>query len=201
MRTGCGALLLLLLILAGAGWWFRDEISGLLTGSPELVEVSPEAAASAETKIQALLDGGDEARLSDIELSSMLRYRTPDWAKTTIRDPSVRIDGDTVVLMGIVPTNRLPSHPDLDRIRMFLPDSADIEVTGTIRPLSEGRSAFEVTSVQFAGLPVPDRYYPEVLENIGREDEPGLSPSAVALALPEGVSSARVEDGQLILIR
>lgn len=182
-----------------AGWWFRDEIIGVLAGTPEPVEVSPEAAASAEEKLRRLSEHGEEARLSDIELSSLLRYRSPGWAAGTIREPSVRMSGGDVVVTGIVPTDRLPSHPDLDRVRAFLPDSAAIEVTGQVREMESGRAAFEITSVDFAGLPVPERYFSEVLARVGRRDEPGLGPNAIAVRLPPRVTRVRVEGGYLIL--
>lgn len=192
-----GAVVVLLALLAG-GWWYRDEIVGALLGQPELVEVSPEAADAAEAKLRALEDG-EEARLSEIELSSLLRYRSPDWAAGTLRDPGVRMSGEDVTIIGIVPTDRLPSHPDLDAVRAFLPDSAAIEVHGRVAGMGDGRAAFEVRSVEFAGIPIPSRYYADVLERVGRRDEPGLAPHAVAVRLPPAVRSVRVEDGYLIL--
>lgn len=193
------AALVLVLALLVAGWWFRDEIVGALMGTPEPVEVSPEAAESAEAKLRQLREGGEEARLSEVELSSLLRYRSPDWAAGTIRDPSVRMSGEDVTVTGIVPTDRLPSHPDLDAVRGFLPDSAGIEVTGRVVPMHDGRAAFEIRSVEFAGLPIPERYYSDVLARVGRRDEPGLAPNAVAVRLPPAVSGVRVEGGYLIL--
>lgn len=193
------ASLLMLLVLASAGWWLRDEIRGLLAGAPEPVEVSPEAADAAQEKLRRLTEHGEEARLSEVELSSLLRYRSPDWAAGTIRDASVRMSGSDVIVTGIVPTDRLPAHPDLDQVRAFLPDSAGIEVTGRVSQMADGRAAYEITAVHFAGLPIPERYYSEVLARVGRRDEPGLGPNAVAVRLPSSVSAIRIEDGHLIL--
>lgn len=199
-RSGLAlASVLILVVLAAAGWWLREEIHGLLAGTPEPVVVSPEAADAAQEKLRRLTEHGEEARLSEVELSSLLRYRTPEWAAGTIRDASVRMSGSDVIVTGIVPTERLPSHPDLDQVRAFLPDSAGIEVTGQVSQMSDGRAAFEITSVQFAGLPIPERYYSDVLASVGRRDEPGLGPNAVAVRLPRSVSAVRVENGYLIL--
>jgi hypothetical protein len=192
-----GSVVLLLALLV-AGWWFRDDIVGALLGQPEPVEVSPEAADAAEAKLRGLEDG-QEARLSSIELSSLLRYRSQGWAAGTLREPGVRMSGEDVTITGIVPTDRLPSHPDLNAVRAFLPDSAAIEVHGRVVELGDGRAAFQIGSVEFAGLPIPERYFPEVLRGVGRRDEPGLAPNAVALRLPTAVSTVRVEDGFLIL--
>lgn len=191
----------LLIALFGAGWLFRDSLSELLGIRREPVEVSAEAATLAEEKITMLREEGEPAKLSDIEASSLLRYRSPPWLLQRVRDPSVVFGTDTVRLSGTVATADLPSHPDLDRVRMILPDSSLVEVTGRVRPLASGRLALEVSGVEFAGIPVPDRYFPAVLERLGRRDEEGLGPTAVAIPLPSGIGSVRVERGSLVLTR
>jgi hypothetical protein len=190
-----GILLLVLLALVALGWWLSDRAER----DRIPVEVSMEAADAAERKIARLRDDGEEVQLSGVELSSLFRYRAPVWAVSGVDDADVEMHGDTLVLSGRVATDRLPSHPELDRIRPLLPESSRIEITGQVRPLREGSAALNIDQVQFAGIPIPSRYYPEVLDRIGRESEPGLEPTALALRLPEGVSAARVEGGRLIL--
>ena len=58
----------------------------------------------------------------------------------------------------------------------------------------------EVRQVEFAGIPIPERYYPPMLERIGRQDEPDLTSTEMGLKLPPGVSEVRVENGYLLLI-
>jgi len=202
MRRGLGVMagaLLTLLVVGGAGWMFREQLAGLLGFQREPVVVSPEAAAAAEEKIAGLRDGGKPVRLSEIEMSSLLRYRSPAWVQERFHEPSVEFSGDTVRLSGTVATDALPSHPDLDRVRILLPDSSRIQITGRVAPLPSGKVAMEIDQVDFAGIPVPERYYPAVLQRFGRRDEPGLAPTALALALPKGVKSARVQEGYLVL--
>jgi hypothetical protein len=190
-----GVMILLLLVLLAFGWWLSDRVDrGRVP-----VEVSVEAAESAERKIERLRTHGEEAQLSGVELSSLFRYRSNAWAVSGVEDPDVEMHGDTLELSGMVATDRLPSHPELDRVRGLLPERSRIEITGHVRPFREGRAALRIEQVQFAGIPIPSRYYPEVLERIGREPEPDLEPTAFALRLPEGVSAARVEGGRLIL--
>jgi hypothetical protein len=193
-----GTLLVLLLLLGGAAWWFRDSIPFLDPG--ERTEVSMEAAADAEEKLQRMRTDGEPARLSSVELSSLLRYRSPEWAPAELRDPDVQMSGDTMRVGATIPTDRLPSHPDLDRVRSLLPDSARVEVSGSVRSLGSGRAALAVRQVEFAGIPIPERYYPPMLERFGRTDDAELAPTEMALALPAGVSEVRVENGYLILI-
>lgn len=193
-----GAILLVLLLAGGAGWWFRDSLPFL--DRAESVEVSPEAADRAADKLARLRSEHEEIRLNSVELSSLLRYRGTKWIPAVVRNPDLRMSGDTVVVAATIPTDRIPSHPDLDRVRDLLPDSARIQVEGAVRMLDGGRAALTVQEVEFAGIPIPERYYPPMLERLGRTDEPGLAPEEMALPLPAGVSEVRVEDGYLILV-
>ena len=193
-----GALALLLALAAG-GWWFRADILRLVGGESEPVEVSPEAAAIAAEKLERLRSEGDTVRLSSIEVSSLLRYRGPTWVTDRVHEPGVEFASDTARIGGTIATSTLPSHPDLDRVRMLLPDSSRVEVFGTLEPLASGRMSIEIDRVTFAGIPIPERYYPEVLGRLGRRDEPGLPPDAIGVALPDGVGAARVEAGYLVL--
>lgn len=193
-----GAILLVLLLAGGAAWWFRDSLPFL--DRAESVEVSPEAADRAADKLARLRSEHEEIRLNSVELSSLLRYRGTKWIPAVVRNPDLRMSGDTVVVAATIPTDRIPSHPDLDRVRDLLPDSARIQVEGAVRMLDGGRAALTVQEVEFAGIPIPERYYPPMLERLGRTDEPGLAPEEMALPLPAGVSEVRVEDGYLILV-
>ena len=191
--------LVLLLALLGAGWLFRDDILRLVGRGREPVEVSPEAAAIAREKIDRLRTEGDTARLSSVEMSSLLRYSGPAWLAARVHEPSVEFSSDTARVSGTIATSELPSHPELDRVRVLLPDSSRVEIAGVLQPLPSGRIALEIGVVTFAGIPIPARYYPDVLQRFGRTDEPGLAPTAIAVTLPAGVGGARVEGGYLVL--
>lgn len=193
------ALALVTLLLLGAAGYVAWE-KGWIGGREEApVEVSPESAAIAEEKLVRLRDDGRAAHLSGVELSSLLRYRSPQWVTNMVAEPTVLLSGDTLRLFGTVATDQLPSHPELDAARAFLPDSSRIEVAGQVRSLPSGRIALHLSEVEIAGLPVPRRYYPLILERVGREDEAGLLDNALAVELPAGVRSARIERGVLIL--
>lgn len=191
-------LLLVLLLAGGAAWWFRDSLP--FFDRAEHTEVSPEAAEVAEGKLARMRADGEPARLSSVELSSLLRYRSAGWAPAEVGSPDVRMNGDTMRVGATIPTDRIPSHPELDRVRGLLPDSARVEVSGSVRSLSRGRAALAVRQVEFAGIPIPARYYPPMLERFGRQADAELAPSELAIPLPPGVSEVRVENSFLILI-
>lgn len=191
-----GAVALGALVLAVAGWWlFRDLWGGRYVPT----EVSQEAAELAEAKLERLRTDGETVSLSAVELSSLLRFRSPQWVAGAVGEPSVAISGDTVILSGSIPTDRLPSHPELNAVRQFLPDSGQAVIRGQVSPRGTGRVTLRVLQVEYAGIPIPGRFYPQVLERIGRVDEPGLAPNAIVVRLPPGVGSARFQDGFLTL--
>jgi hypothetical protein len=190
MKT-IGRLMVALLLLGGLAWWFRDSIP-LFGGG--------EAAAQAEQKLERMRDDGEPARLSGVELSSLLRYRSSGFSASGVHNPAVEMSGDTLRLAGTIPTDAIPSHPDLERVRGLLPDSARVEVSGGVRSLGDGRAALEVRQVEFAGIPIPERYYPPMLERFGRGSAQGLRPAEMPLPLPPGIRDVRVEDGHLLLI-
>jgi hypothetical protein len=198
---GSGAVIALLIvaILAGVGYMYRDQVMALWGGSENATEASPEVAAEAQEKLDQLRAGGDSVRLSGVEITSLLRYRSPAAMLQMIHDPTVQIVGDTLRLTGMVPTDRLPADPNLDRIRLLLPDTAKVSVRGTLQASGGGEAAFGVEGVEFAGVPIPPRYYSMMLERLGRRDRPGLDPGAVSFRLPARVATARVADGFLVL--
>jgi hypothetical protein len=199
-RTGwlVGGLLLLLVLGTGA-WVFRDALLGGWTRNVVYTEVSEEAAAAAEAKLERLRTHGDTIRLSDVELASLLRFRVAAQYPDLLQNPSAAMSGDTLRVGARFPTERLPDLQELERVRPFFPDTTRIDVAGRLRERGPGRAALEIDEVAVAGIPIPQRYYPSVLERLGRRDEPGLPANAMAFGLPQGVGSAWVEDGFLVL--
>jgi hypothetical protein len=186
-----------LALLAVGAWVFRDRIPGL--GRPPVAtEVSREAAAQAQEKLARMREDGDTVHLSAIEFTSLIRY---DLAGLTgpLRDPSVEFVDNTLKLSGRIPTDMLPPSREIDRVRGFLPDTADVTVSGALRTVRSGRAALNVQSVSFASFPVPASYYPMVLERLGRGNEPGTEPNEFPFTLPPGVASAEVQEGELVL--
>jgi hypothetical protein len=197
-----GKLLLLAAVLLLAGGIFFGLRSGLirLPGSGgDQVEVSQEAAAAAEEKLTALQAGGTEARLTGTELTSLFRFRPEIWSMGAVLQPQVRMNADTISIAGKVATAQLPPDPEIEAIRMLLPDTADVAVTGTMHPGQRGNATLEIFSMEVAGMPVPRRYYPMILERVGNGDAMSSDSATVTVPLPAEVSSARVENGELVL--
>lgn len=198
MRKVLLGILGLVVVAVLAGWLFRGPLLRLW-GAEEVLatSVSPEAADLAERKLERLRTKGETVRLSDVELTSLLRYRMRDRIPGDLASPAVVFEGDTLRLHGRVPSDRLPDMPP--QVQAFLPDTADVEILGHLRTVQPGQAAIEIRRITVAGLPVPDRLYRRALERLGRTDQPGLGPTDLPFRLPEGVGSARLEGGLLVL--
>jgi hypothetical protein len=189
-----------LIALLAVGWKFRDRIPGTpWHREPETTEVSEAAAQSAEKKLEEMRRTGQPIRLNSVEFTSYLRYRFHDQLANQLDAPSVQFSGDTLTLKGRVPTDRLPDVRELRAVKEFLPDTSDVRLRGQLRTISKGQAAIKIDDVSFAKVPIPHDVYVPQLNRLGRHDEPGLAADEYPFRLPPGVSSARVEGGELVL--
>jgi hypothetical protein len=183
-----------------AGWTYRDKIPWRWKQNAAApTEVSAAAAESAERKLERMRTSGDTVHLNSAEFTSYLRYRFHDQLASQLDSPTVAFSGDTLMLQGRLATSRLPDTRELRAVRDFLPDTAEVRLRGNLRTLGPGRAALRIGSVSFAKVPVPRDVYPDALKRLGRADEPGLAADEYPFRLPPGVSSARVEAGELVL--
>jgi hypothetical protein len=199
-RPGCLVALAVAALLLVLGWALRDDLRSLFLGSGRAAtEVSEEAAVIAEAKVQRVREHGETVELSEIEIASLVRYRWGGWLPGGLAEPWVALRGDTLYLGGQVPADAIPEVPELARVRFLLPDTVPVEVGGRLAPLSDGRAAFEILTLEVSQVPVPSRYHDNLAERLGRRDDASLPPTAIPLPLPDGVGSAEVRGGVLIL--
>lgn len=195
-----GAIALLLLAVGGLTAFGL----GYLPLEPEPIEignVSPAAAAAAEVKLAQLDAAGEEVRLTSVELTSLFRYRPEIWSLGIVREPAVRMSGDTLRVSGRVATADLPSEPEIDQLRPLLPDTVPVDLFGSVRPLGPSTTVLEIGAIEVAAMPIPARYYTHLLQRLGQGPENNLPPGTLALPLPAGIGSARIEGGELVLNR
>lgn len=193
------AVLGVLAILAGGLWYARGLIPGPWNRPVVYTEVSEEAAAAADEKLARLRAHGDTVRLSGVEFTSYVRYRMADRFALDVEAPVVTFEGETVRLDGRVPKERIPVGQLPRAAARFLPDTADIAVSGSLRTVAPGRAALRVESASFARIPVPREQYLVLLDRV-TPDEPGLAEDELAFQLPSGAGSARVQEGSLVLV-
>lgn len=201
MARGAGrslALLGLLAVVAGGLWFFRGLIPGPWNEPPPPAEISEHAADVADAKLARLRTDGDTVRMSGVEFSSYVRYRMVERFALDVEAPTVAFEGQTVRLDGRVPKERIPVDRLSRAARSFVPDTAEVAVSGSLRTVAPGRAALRIESASFARVPVGRDVYVPLLDR-ATADEPGVREDEIAFQLPAGVASAEVRAGELVL--
>ena len=183
----------------------KDRIAqkwhGLQEGKAVAETPSAELADTAVAKLQGLADGKrNRIALTQVELQSLLQFKYRQLLPAFVVSPSVELRGNKIVVKGSVPVDRLPQTGELGGAAEFLPDTTELSVTGELLPLRAGRVALSVDQVHASRIPLPHRLVPKALKQLGRVDEPGLAPDAMAVKLPLGAQAAYVRNDSLIFL-
>jgi hypothetical protein len=209
MMSGCLKRIFGLAVLAAllvGGWFYRDRITGLWSRTraelaPEEVRASADLAEQADRKLSSLANGEQtQIALTGQELQSLLHYRYAQLLPAFVDSPRVEIEASRIRLRVRVPVDKLPRVSELGEAAAFLPDTTDLAITGQLLPLDSGRIALAVDEVSAASIPLPRRLVPGALTRLGRKNEPGLPPDALALPLPPGAAAAYVRGDSLFLL-
>jgi hypothetical protein len=179
----------------------RDEWRALRGHGKAEAVASPELGDAASRKIEQLRDGKTErVALGAAELQSLVEYKYQGLLPSFAQDPHVELEADHVHLRVRIPVDKLPDVKGLGDAAAFLPDTTEIELSGTLIPFADGRTALGVDKVQAARIPLPSRLINDGLRRVGRRDEPGLPKDAIAVTLPPGVKAAYIRNDSLILL-
>lgn len=201
------AILALLGVGTYAGWRWGGELlfgeDGAMGRWPSAEsQADPELAEAARIEIEAFQTDPDISRmtLGGPELASLLRYSAPDVLPTGVTPPGIAFQSDRLHLWGRVALDAFPPVPEVERVVGVLPDTVPVELTGSILPYEAGGAALRVERIRLAGIPLPRRLTPRLLEVLGRQDRPGLPPDAMDVPLPAGVASAYIFSDSLVLV-
>lgn len=199
LRAGRTLAVLGVVAVAAAGaWYFRGLIPGPWNRAPVHTEISEAAADAAEEKLVLLRSEGDTVRLTGVEFTSYMRYRMAERFAVNVELPVIAFEGETVRVDGRVPKDRIPVERLPRAAARFLPDTADVAVSGSLRTVAPGRAALRIESASFARVPVGRDVYVPLLDRV-IPDEPGVRDDEMAFQLPPGAAAARVENGHLVL--
>ena len=164
---------------------------------------SPGLAEATLDRLEVFRRGGageERLVLGGPELSSVVRYALPGILPPGVEEPTVAFREDDLLLSARVAVAAFPDLPALDEVLGLLPDTVTIEMRANLFPFGTGRSALHVESVEASQIPLPSRMVPGILAALGRRDVEGLPRDALVVPLPDGVGSAFVEGGRLILV-
>lgn len=164
---------------------------------------TPELAESTLDRIERFRAGSaadDQMLLGGAEVSSIVRFALPGILPSGVTEPSVTMRGGRIILSARVAVTDFPELPSLEEIVGLLPDTVPIRMGGALGPRDESTSILYVDDVQAARIPIPDRFIPEILRALGREDREGLPPHAMLVPLPQGLRAVYVRRDSLVLV-
>lgn len=201
-RIGC-----LTLLVAGvtAGWMYKDDIAEWWEArapAPAAEEPSEALADRAERRVARVLRSrrGGEVRLDAAELRSLVRYRIAPRLPPGVARPDVALRDSSVDVTASLDLGRLVDGQLPAVVRRMVGDST--RVTAALRPMvtEPGRLRLRVEEVRAGAVQVPSVMLPWLLGELGLPTAPG-DPRAVELMVGLGLTSARVEEGTLVLAR
>lgn len=184
------------LVRSGSG---EDPAAPLAT--PELAE----ATLDRFERFRAGADDEDRLLLGDAELSSVVRYALPGLLPPGVAEPGVDMSDGRIFLSARVAVEAFPELPTLEEVVGLLPDTVPIRMGGSLGPGDGSTATLYVDLVQIRpgrgpAIPLPDRFIPEILRSLGREDREGLPPNAMSVPLPTGLRAAYVRGDSLVLV-
>jgi hypothetical protein len=200
---GRTVLAVVVVIVLGVAWLYRDDLSALWDRLPgRSVRPSPELAAQAEEKLAALGEGGGRTRvaLAEDELQSLVEFRWAGFLPPDVVDPRVAVADGRMTLEGGVATARFARITELEEVIAFLPDTTELRAVTSFAPLDSEHVALSVHELGAAGIPVPDRLIPSVLGRFRGSSAPGLPPNALAIPLPPGIRGVYVLGDSLVFL-
>lgn len=201
---GCaGRLLSLVLTVAvlAVAWYNRQEIVALVT---ELLDrepvVSAELADASAARLATLGEGGvDRVAFHAAELQSLILYRWAPFMPEALGRPRVGLGEGRITLEGDVSTERFGRIAELREVLSFLPDTATLRAVASFVPLDSGHVSLEVHELGAAGVPIPKKLIPPILDRLRPAGLPDVSPNAVAVPLPPGIGNLYVSGDSLVL--
>lgn len=224
---GCLGRIVAVVVLAVAAWigWraaptdvrervvaaVPDQVKQLFDGGPREDPVplaTPELAEATLDRFerfQAEAQADDRLLLGEAELSSVVRYALPGLLPPGVTEPTVELSDGRVFLSARVAVAAFPELPSLEEVVGLLPDTVPIRMGGSLGPRDPSTASLYVDRVEIRpgrgpAIPLPDRFIPEILRAMGRQDQEGLPPNAMPVPLPKGLRSAFVRRDSLVLV-
>jgi len=200
-----------LLMAAWGGWRYGGEVFPTLErwvatpadSAPDRPQPSRQMADETLDRFNAFRTAGvsdSTLRLSESELTSIVRYAIPQMIPDGVREPTVELEGDQVILSSRVAIDAFPDLQSVQEVVSLLPDTVRIEMRASLLRLDGRYAALVVDRVEASGVPLPDRVIPAILAYLGRSDVAGLPSTALAVPLPTGIRSAYASDGSLVFV-
>lgn len=209
-RLGC---LVLLAVLAVAGWFTRDQWLPKLTGHSSASAtaatstwqpLSPEAGARGKKKIDELSSAGGPV-FSNLTASEVASYVFQTVARTipaSADSAEAAVIGDALYVRAVLPVRDIAGTGVLGPLGGLLNDRERLQLGGSFRVIRPGLSEFAVREIKLRDFKVPSGAIPRLVQQISRGNRPeGVAPNALPVATPRSLADVRIANGSVTLYK
>lgn len=209
-RLGC---LVMLALLAVAGWLTRDQWLPRLTGRSAAKEtaalstwqpLSPEAGARGKKKIDELSSPSGPV-FSNLTASEVASYVFQTVARTipaSADSAEAAVIGDALYVRAVLPVRDIAGTGVLGPLGGLLNDRERLSLGGSFRVIRPGLSEFQVREIKLRDFKVPTGAIPRLVQQISRGNRPeGVAPNALAVTTPRSLADVRIANGRVTLYK
>lgn len=207
-----GCFLVVLILLAGAWFWYARMDTVSRTGSPSAAVPAaklwqPLSAAAGQrggNAVQSLSrpSGPVYANLTASEAASYIFLTMAKQATPSMRNAEAAIIGNRLYVRSEVDLKELGGSGALGALGSLLGDRDSVTLGGTINMLGRGRGEFLVQEVKIGRLDLPSALIPRIVTRI----KPGsrtadISRNGVPMVMPEYISDVRIANGKITVYK
>lgn len=205
-RLGC---LILLVILAAAGWFTRGYWMPKVFGNKAAATAVWEPITDDGTaRTQAALDrlalpaGAAFESLSPGDITAyMLNTLAGQMPKST-DSVTAAVIGDRVYVRGSIRPSELGGSELFGSIGSRLKDRERVELSGTLSVVRSELAEFRVESATMGEIPIPRALVPAVLRAVLKRNRPeGVSDRGLPFRIPPSIGDVKVSDGKITLYK
>ncbi len=208
-RLGC---LMVLLVLAVAGWFTRDRWMSKLGGAPPAAvstapqwePLSPAAGERARRAIDGLSarTGPVFANLHAGEVATYVFQTAARTIPASSDSAEAAVDGDALCVRAIVPMKALAGSGALGPLAGLLNDRERLSFCGAFRVLRPGMSEFQIRQITMRDFKIPRGAVPRLLQQIGHGTRPdGVAPDAIPVPTPLTLGDVRIANHRVTLYK
>jgi hypothetical protein len=215
-RLGC---LLVLLVIAGAGWLTREKWLKIVPGGKSSADparatatapertwqaLSPEAGARGKRAIDGLASprGPVFVNLAPDEIASYVVQAAGGAFPGTADSVEAAVIGDVLYVRAIVPTKDIAGSGVLGPLAGLLNERERVSLGGSLHVIKPGLSEFQLRDVKLREFSVPRAAIPRLVKQITKgKTTPGVSDNALPVPTPKSLADVRIANGRVTLYK
>jgi hypothetical protein len=208
-RLGC---LIVLAILAAAGWLTKDRWLHKVTGRPATSAtaeplwqpLTPAAGERGRRALEGLARpaGPVFASLTAAEAASYVFQSAARTIPASSDSVEAAVIGDALYVRAVVPVKEIAGSGVLGPLAGLLNDRERLQLGGSMRVIRPGMSEFQIRELKLRDFKVPAGAIPRIVTQISRGNRPeGISNDAIPVAIPSNLGDVRIANGRVTLYR